>query len=206
MRRSEPRRRIVKAPDVRRAELLDVANELFHSQGFAPTTVDDIVRKAGVAKGTFYYYFRTKQDVLAALSTRLVESMAERSRIIAADAKLSPMDKFQAMFAEQRRMANASAGVVADLHQPDNRELHERNNVEAVRLLGPIYAQVVEEGRAAGLFHVEDALSTVQFVMAGSLFLFGEGVFGWSAKERAARMKAMRALITRALGMPVGTR
>lgn len=179
-----------------------MANELFHSKGFGPTTVDDIVRKAGVAKGTFYYYFRTKQDVLASLATRLVESMAERSRAIAADGKLSPMDKFQAMFAEQRRMAEASAGVVGDLHQPDNRELHERNNVEAVRLLGPIYAQVVEEGKAAGLLHVEDALSTVQFIMAGCLFLFGEGVFSWTAKERAARLQAMRVLIARALGMP----
>jgi AcrR family transcriptional regulator len=196
--------RTVKPPEVRRAEILNAANALFQTRGFADTTVEEIVRSAGVAKGTFYYYFRTKEDVLEAHARTLVEAMAERSRAIAQDPSLGPADKIAAMLAEQRRLAEVNSGVVDDLHRPENRELHDRSNIETVRILGPIFAEVVEEGKRAGIFDVKDALSTVQFVMAGSLFLFGEGVFDWTDEERVAREKAMLALIARAFGAKPG--
>ena len=198
--------RTVKQPEVRRAEIMDAAKALFETRGFAQTTVDEIVRTTGVAKGTFYYYFRTKEDVLAALAHRLVESIAERLRAVAADTTLAPREKLAAMLTEQRRLVGAEADVVGGLHRPENRELHERSNIETVRILGPVFAEVVEEGKRAGVFDVEDPLSTVQFVMAGSLFLFGEGVFDWSPAEWDARQRAMTTLIQRALGERAGGR
>ncbi len=193
--------RTVKPPEVRRAEILDTANSLFGRQGYGQTTVDEIVRAMGVAKGTFYHYFRTKEEILAALATRLVERMAMRLQEIAQDAKRGPIEKLQAMFGVLQQLAADDLAVVGDLHRPENRELHERNNIETVRVLGPIIADVVEQGKKKGIFDVEDSTSTVQFLMAGSLFLFGEGVFNWTSAERAARMTAMRKLIARSLGM-----
>jgi AcrR family transcriptional regulator len=193
--------RTVKAPHVRKAELLDVAESLFRRRGYSNATVDEIVREAGVAKGTFYHYFRTKDDVLEALAARMVECMAEELRQIAADASRAPVDKLQHMFSAMQRIGADKKGIADDLHSPGNRELHDRNNVEIIRVLGPIFADVIEQGKASGVFDVEDAVSTVQFIMAGSLFLFGEGVFHWSSGERAARTQAMKQLIGRALGM-----
>ena len=197
--------RTVKAPEERRAELLDVAATLFAERGYASTSVDEIVRSAGVAKGTFYYYFRTKEDVLSALARRMVEEMARRSRIVAADPGLDAVEKLRTIFAEQRRVRGAGAEVVEGLHRPENREWHDRSNVETVLAFGPILADVVEEGRRAGVFDVDDPLSTAQFVLAGSLFLFGEGVFDWTPEEAAARTQAMVTLVERALGAAAGS-
>lgn len=193
--------RTVKAPEVRRTEILDAAEMLFRARGYATTTVDQIVREARVAKGTFYYYFRTKEDVLGALATRLVATMAAHLGRIVQRADLDAIAKAQAMLAEMRRLAEHSAGVVDDLHRPENRELHERNNVETVRVLGPLFAEVVDLGNRQGIFSVTDPLSTVQLLMAGSLFLFGTGIFNWTTQEHAAREKAMGIVIARALGM-----
>ncbi|MBQ6406684.1 MAG: TetR/AcrR family transcriptional regulator [Butyrivibrio sp.] len=44
-------------------KLLNTSFELFTSQGLAKTTISDIVEKAGVAKGTFYLYFKDKYDI-----------------------------------------------------------------------------------------------------------------------------------------------
>lgn len=194
--------RTVKAPHIRRAEILDVALTLFRRLGYAATTVDGIVREAGVAKGTFYYYFPTKEAVLAALSARMVQAMADSLQRIADDQSHMPLKKLQLMFGEMQRLAAANSSIVDNLHHAGNRELHERNNIETIRTLGPIIAGVVEQGKAEGIFDVEDAVSTVQFMLAGSLFLFGEGMFDWSDDERAARLQAMRQLVVRALGMP----
>jgi len=71
-------------PDVRRGDLLDAAERLFIQKGSAVTTVDDITRAAGVAKGTFYLYFHSKEDLLAALRERFVVGCRERIADIAA--------------------------------------------------------------------------------------------------------------------------
>ena len=65
-------KRIVKDPDERRGELIACAQKLFYSKGYESTSVRDIVDEAGVAKGTFYYYFESKQAVLEAMIDELV--------------------------------------------------------------------------------------------------------------------------------------
>lgn len=50
-----------------RAKLLAAARRLFASQGFEPTTIRDIAAEADIALGSFYNYFQTKEEVLAAL-------------------------------------------------------------------------------------------------------------------------------------------
>lgn len=184
-------------PEARRLQILDVASKLFETRGFAETSVDEIVRTAGVAKGTFYYYYRTKQDVLGALASRIVAGLADEYREVADDPHLKPLDKLAAIFALQTQPQAARA--IGDLHRPENRELHERNNVEIVKMLGPIVAGVVEQGCREGVFEIEEPLATVQFILAGSLFLFGDGVFDWSPDEWLARQRGMIRLIERAL-------
>ena len=57
----------------KRESLLNNAFELFTQKGITDTTISDIVEKAGVAKGTFYLYFKDKYD----LRDRLVRHKAE---------------------------------------------------------------------------------------------------------------------------------
>jgi len=186
-------------PEARRTQILDVALRLFETRGFAETSVDEIVRAAGVAKGTFYYYYQTKQDVLGALASRIVAELAKEYREVADDPSLTPLEKLAAIFAMQPQPQGA--GVIGNIHRPENRELHDRNNVEIVKVLGPIVASVVEQGCAQGAFEVEEPLATAQFVLAGSLFLFGDGVFDWSPEEWLTRQRGMIRLIERALAV-----
>ncbi len=58
---AKPRRSV--ARDERRATLVSAAREVFAQKGYHATTVDDITRAAGVAKGTFYLYFQEKREV-----------------------------------------------------------------------------------------------------------------------------------------------
>jgi AcrR family transcriptional regulator len=76
----KPRRRDL--PENRRACILKAARCVFAQQGYAETLVDDIAGKAGIAKGTLYLYFKSKEEIfLAALiedARRLDEVTRER--------------------------------------------------------------------------------------------------------------------------------
>ncbi|HIE5326586.1 TPA: TetR/AcrR family transcriptional regulator [Proteus mirabilis] len=62
-----------KPAEVRLKELMNAAETLFLEKGFDATTVSDIVKQAGVAKGTYYHYFTAKTDILDALRTRYMD-------------------------------------------------------------------------------------------------------------------------------------
>ncbi len=64
--------RIVKTPDERCSDLTATARILFYTRGFENTSISDIVNKVGVAEGTFYYYFSSKQAILEAVVEELI--------------------------------------------------------------------------------------------------------------------------------------
>ncbi|GAA3635180.1 mycofactocin system transcriptional regulator [Microbacterium awajiense] len=57
------RPRIGRAPATTHGELSHIALQLFHERGFEETTVDDIVRAAGIGRRTFFRYYRSKNDL-----------------------------------------------------------------------------------------------------------------------------------------------
>jgi AcrR family transcriptional regulator len=58
----------------RRERILDNASELFAAKGYHGTTIDEIVQATGIAKGTFYIYFDSKEELLVEVIKRLIES------------------------------------------------------------------------------------------------------------------------------------
>ncbi|MDQ3987169.1 MAG: TetR/AcrR family transcriptional regulator, partial [Actinomycetota bacterium] len=83
------RRRVIKPPDQRRREILEAATELFRDRGFESTTVQAVAAAAGVAAGTVYLYFPSKEAILAALEedfeAGLIDRVAEISEAVLAE-------------------------------------------------------------------------------------------------------------------------
>lgn len=68
--------------EVRRRRILDAAASLLVKQGLHETSMDDVARAAGVAKGTVYIYFPSRSELLAALRQRYAQAMADRARTV----------------------------------------------------------------------------------------------------------------------------
>ena len=62
-----PRSRTVLAPDARRQQLLEAATWVFARKGYRRAAISDIIARAGVARGTFYLYFTSKEQVFLAI-------------------------------------------------------------------------------------------------------------------------------------------
>lgn len=197
--------RIIKTPQERRADIIQAAQRLFHAQGYADTSVDEIVREAQIAKGTFYYYFKSKPEVLAALAQQLIAEMAAQAKKIADAPSLDAVEKLCRIIRKQNDIKDGGEDIVQGIHEPANRELHDRLGIETVLTLGPVFAQVIEQGNREGIFQVADPLSTMQFILAGADSLLGHNAFNWTPAQQHARLQAMLILIERALGAAAGS-
>jgi AcrR family transcriptional regulator len=79
--------RAVRARDKRRKQLLDAATRVFARKSYWLASITDIIQGAGVARGTFYLYFRSKQEIFAAIvdgfreeEMRLIRRPEQRER------------------------------------------------------------------------------------------------------------------------------
>ena len=85
--------RTVKDPEDRRNELLDIAQSYFYQKGYAATSVADIIQTAGIAKGTFYHYFTSKEDMLNHLIERISNQALFIMNEIIRDPSLNALEK-----------------------------------------------------------------------------------------------------------------
>ena len=83
-----------KKTDSKREKIIQSAKELFANNGYYFTNINEITRNSGIATGTFYLYFKTKEDLMVQMFESLFEDIPESvSRILGKD--LSPLDKFR---------------------------------------------------------------------------------------------------------------
>lgn len=88
-----------KKKELTRSLILESAAELFSKRGYNATSVDDIVHSADVVKGTFYYHFRSKEELVLELRRQaLVRDMAGVHTALAAGA--SPLRVLVELFAK----------------------------------------------------------------------------------------------------------
>ena len=74
-----------KEAEERRNEILDAVDELFGQKGFDGTSTNDILEKVGIARGTLYYHFESKEDIMDALIDRYSVRLLGAAQEIAAD-------------------------------------------------------------------------------------------------------------------------
>ena len=67
--------RIRKRPEIRRREIMDAAVDVFSRKGSSEATIEDVTRRAGASKATFYLYFDSKEELLGELRKRFVDEM-----------------------------------------------------------------------------------------------------------------------------------
>jgi AcrR family transcriptional regulator len=135
----------------RRAQIVDAAIELFSQNGFYPTTIQEVARKAGVSIGLIYQYARTKEDVLL-LSLLSVLEAYRRELPGAISAQTHPLDRFHAALDAYCRVIDGSrqAAVLAYLATKSlpkaQRELVKQSELETNELIAACIRECIEAG------------------------------------------------------------
>ena len=197
--------RITKAPEERRLEIIETAKKLFNKSGYSNTSVEAIIKEMGVAKGTFYYYFKSKEEVLEAIVDHTLDQIVQMAQQVADDASMNALAKMELLLSNSQIGDETTREVAEHLHLPANRELHEVTNIQTMLRLSPILAQIVEQGNEEKVFNTKRPLETIQFILTGGQFLLDGGLFDFNEQEIIERRIVMQEIIEKALGAEQGT-
>lgn len=104
--------------DRRRTQILDAAARVFAERGYHRTTVRDVAREAGIADGTIYLYFTSKQDLLLALIAqlgRVAERRADMAEHAGMDVRTFSRTYIGRRFADLREVHRLFAAVLPEI-------------------------------------------------------------------------------------------
>ena len=143
-----------------RASLVSIAGRLFATVGYEGTSVQAIIDGAGVAKGTFYHHFASKEAILDAVAEQLALAAVAELHPIAEDPSLRAIDKMCRFLLAVRQFRVAHLPLIREttrlLLSDENtivvRKIQRRN----VALAAPLLAQIVRQGVVEGVFDTPD--------------------------------------------------
>ncbi len=202
--------------DQRLKELLFTARGLFYRKGYDRTTVQDILDEAKIAKGTFYHYFRSKEDLLDKLVDIFNKSTIAKVDAISLE-KASPISKFEKVFRTIRdiKIDNIELMIALMNFMYDDKNVLFKKKIDEsfVDFLTPLLTSIISEGISDGSFHTFDPQISAEIIL--SLFIkYGE-IIGpmWQQITNSPeaingieeRMKASVNSVERILGIPENT-
>ena len=190
--------RIVKDPEERKQELIDAAESLFAERGYEDTAVSDIVREINVGQGTFYHYFKSKEDVLDAVAEKQVTPLTEEiERIAKSDDH--PAFKLNAMMNSFLKANESETGLMKQLHQRGNYLLHQKKERVLRERVLPLMVNTASSGAAERYFNTECPGESIVFLLASALFLSEH--FSSDPEDRERMRRALETITARVLGV-----
>lgn len=159
----------------RKQELLKIAYRLIISKGYEETSIDEIIAEAQIAKGTFYYHFKSKEEMLEALINMMITEQTERAKQVLS-APLPVPQKTVAVITSLR--PNSDETNIQDaLNRKDNIAMHEKINRRIIDEAVPILSEVVAEGIEQGILDCNNISERVRMILIISSDLFNHAGF-----------------------------
>ena len=165
----------MKKGEKRRVELLKIAYDMFLSRGYENTSVDEIIARAQIAKGTFYYYFPSKEKLLENVIEMMIEREAETARqIIESD---MPVPQKIAAIVTSVKPAETEQPIKDALMQPENVLMHDKIRKKLIEVVVPLLSEAVEEGVDKGVFACDNIPVRVRMLLVISDDTFNDRPF-----------------------------
>ena len=151
-----------------KAKIVSAAWKLFYEQGYDETTVEEIVEESGTSRGSFYHYFKGKDELLSSLSVLFDDKYEELSKTM--DPALSPIEKLTFINRELFLMIENTVSVelLSRLFATQLTTSGERHLLNTNRTYYKLLRQITAEGQKQGLF--KDELSINDITKAYAMF------------------------------------
>jgi TetR/AcrR family transcriptional regulator, cholesterol catabolism regulator len=212
--------RVIKHPDIRRAEILNRAAALFVQRGYDNVSLNDLIADAGVSKGAFYHWFPSKDALITALAQRSAHEQFAVIEDAIAGCRGNALDRLNALlragFDVKMRMGTPEQlAAMISLLRPENAHLYGRIVAVSEDLMRPLLTHVISDGVQEGVFNTFDAEGVADMIQGLAARVNSNVVQIIDATDESGRDHAIDVLtsrlrlhglaVDRLLGLPDGS-
>lgn len=193
--------------------ILDALQELLENRDIQMISVSEIAQKAGIGKGSIYYYFPSKDAILDALVERNYEKPLETAKMLAGQTDVSPFTRmamiFQAChnssaeFLKQGRAAS-SRDSVQD-HSQEKAYIHQKYLKHLIAQLKPALTEIIQQGIDSGEIHFERPAALAEIVLIVLAVKMDNTIVPSDPKEIEDTIWGLISLLERGTGNPPGS-
>lgn len=159
---------IPKNPEERKDEIIQTAKRLFSERGYKATQVKDIVSEVGVAQGLFYYYFKSKEEVMEAVAEDYADKILEEI-VQLTENKSKYLDKIYKIFDIFIEAANKENSLFIEIQTAGGGIIHERVLKALGKKIIPLVTKIAVEGNDSGEFNCMYPIQATQILVNGIL-------------------------------------
>jgi AcrR family transcriptional regulator len=196
--------RVVKEAAERRNEILDAAEELFVTKGYDKTSTNDILDKVKIARGTLYYHFKSKEDILNAMIDRINSTLIARAEAVSKDKSVPVVERIVMTISSLRVNTDIGNEIITLVHKPQNALMHQKMQKSLVEGVLPILTDLVDEGNKEGIFNVKYPKETTEMLILYSTIAFDDD-YDESPESSKKRIKAFLLNTEHLLGAQEGS-
>ena len=198
--------RVVKEAEERREEILDAAEKLFAAKGFDNTSTGDILDAVGIARGTLYYHFKSKEEILDGVIGRITNRLMQDAGEIVRKKELPVLERLTKAIMSLNVESKIGYEIMEQVHRPQNALMHQKMQATLLAGINPILTELVKEGIGQGICHTRYPESVVKMTILYANVAFDElNVAGLRPEQREKKIAGFIYNMERLMGMAEGS-
>lgn len=195
----------IKNPEERKNEILDAADMLFTQKGFDGTSTNDILEAVGIARGTLYYHFKSKEDIMDSLIDRYSTGLLTKAKEIAGDKSIPVYERIVQTVMALNMNHDSGKEIIEHIHKPQNALMHFKAQKAILNGLTPILTEIIKEGIEQGLCTTPYPYEAIEMLVVYTNTVFDGNMIDLTDEDRVQRVKAFVFHTERLLGVERGT-
>jgi AcrR family transcriptional regulator len=195
---------VTKKPEIRRKELMNAAEDLFIEKGYEQVEVSEIAKKVGVVKGTFYYYFKSKEAILDAIIDKYISILVEDMENMVNQKDLTALEKLMNIYPFALSFPGGPKSIMHRLQEEKNVHLRMKLEQRIPQETAGLLTRIIKQGIEEGVFNIKYPEEAAGVYMGTMIILQGIENLDPNSLEFKRKFMAIFYFIERILGAEEG--
>ncbi len=189
-------------------KILDALQQLLEEQKIQNISVSDIANKAGIGKGSIYYYFPSKEAIVDALIERNYEKPLQTAKNLVSKTDISPFTRMAMLFQACRSSSTAflkdnNTSALSTSAQ-DIAFLHQKYLNHLISELKPVLTEIIKQGIECGETHFDNPEALSEIVLIVIAVKLDNSLLPSTPEEIENTLKGLISLLEKGTGVPSG--
>lgn len=191
----------------KRKVILDSMQKLMAENKAQSASVNDIAKEAGISKGSIYYYFKSKDDIVDAVLERSYKKVLEESWQLTKNKDINALEKMRKLFdiCAYPHLELQKREIENYLHLQENTRLHQKFLIITVRELTPILTEIINQGINEKSLVCHYPEETAEITLSIITWLLDPNMFPCEYNKKKRRLKALSLMLEDSMETPKGS-